>query len=382
MEHIRAVTAKLVTTETVPTIGVHVETERGASGVATLPSGISVGAGEAQLAPVEQAIRTINELVAPAMIGKDCLEQREVDLILMNLDGTPNRARLGANSLLPVSLAIARAAAAALHRELYEHIADLTNTAPSAPEIISVVVEGGKHGASEALAAQELSLIGLAERVESLLIAITGEFQRRNIPVQPGREGGLAPLANDAQVIDAVRTTLMQPSWRNAQLALDLAATHHQSTHLLGDYTAALPIVLVEDPLPDDDQEGWATFTREHGTTLTIAADDLALGNPMKIKDAVRQDLANCLVVKLNQTATLSELFDLIALVQVGNWQHIVSHRGNEVPDDFIVDLAVGTGAHYLKLGTPRSSVRVPKFSRLKTITAQLARSSWSALQS
>lgn len=381
MEALRSVRAETVALGDSTTIAVRVETEHGHIGEATLPAGISLGAGEAILVPAATAAETINAVVAPALTGKDCLEQREIDLLLMNLDGTPNREKLGANSLLPVSLAVARAAASTLSRELYEHIGELAQTTPSVPELVSVVIEGGKHGVSEMLVAQELSLIGQVERVEPLLAALEQAFTELGVTYAPGREGGLAPHATDDRVIEAVRRALATPTWQGARFAMDLAATHAQPGTLLDRYRAALPITLVEDPCPDDDQSAWANFTATHGSSLVVAADDLALGDPAKIKDAVRAKLANCLVVKFNQTATLSELLDLIALVQMDNWQHMVSHRGNEVPDDFIVDLAIGTGARYLKLGTRRSEVRLPKFARYDTVATQLARSSWETLQ-
>jgi enolase len=381
MEALHSISAETVAFGDNTTVAVRVETGHGHIGEATLPAGISLGAGEATLVSAATAAETINTVVAPALIDKDCLEQREIDLLLMNLDGTPNRAKLGANSLLPVSLAVARAAASTLNRELYEHISELAQTTPSMPELVSVVIEGGKHSISEMLVAQELSLIGQAERVEPLLIALEQAFTELGVTYAPGCEGGLAPHAMDDLVIEAVRRVLATPAWQDTRFAIDLAATHAQPGTLLNRYRAVLPIALVEDPCPDDDQPAWADFTAAYGSSLVVAADDLALGDPAKIKDAVRAKLANCLVIKLNQTATLSELLDLVALIQMDNWQHMMSHRGNEVPDDFIVDLAVGTGAHYLKIGTRRSEVRQPKFARYSTIAAQLANSSWEALQ-
>ena len=367
--HIQAELTKLAVDETVT---VSIQTEHGYTARVTLPTGISVGAGEASLVNANEAVSIITNVIAPAIIGRDCLEQREIDLLLMSLDETTDRSKLGANSLLPVSLAISRVAAAALHKELYEYIAQLTHSVPQIPDLVSVLIEGGKHGKCDLLLAQELSLIGQRDDITMFLNLIESLFKKRGIPYELGAEGGIAPAASDETVIEVLQELLSIQDNNALRFALDLAATHSTVKQVFNIYEDKLPIALVEDPCPDNDLAAWAAFTQNYGHLLIVAADDLAVGNPTRIKEAVQRQLANCLVVKLNQTATLSELFDIIALTQMGNWKHMISHRGNEVDDDYIIDLAVGTGAQYLKIGTPKSTVRASKFKRYDCLKNKL----------
>lgn len=378
MEKIVAIEPSLVPLGSEQTVRVTVKTERGFQGSADVPSGISVGANEAKQGSAEQAVQTIQDVIGPALIGADCLEQRSLDQQLMDLDGTPDRSHFGVRALLPISLANCRAAAAALNRPLYAHISQLVRATPRLPETIIVLVEGGKHAPGSSLTIQEFSMIGTAAESVSVQRALLQLWESEGIATTPGSQGGLVPNAGDNRsALEVIHRALTSVIPNGARLALDAAASHGLTPlDTLKALLSAYPIALVEDPVEQDRLPDWQRFTAEFGSQLIVAADDLTVGNPVLIKDAVKDRLANNLVLKLNQAATLSELFDLITLVSVGGWSHTISHRGVETSDDFIVDLAVGTAAAYLKTGHPSQPERAPKFQRLDAIRQELQGSS------
>lgn len=378
MEQVKTIVAEVAQADGIETVRATVTTEHGFEGTATLPSGISVGSGEATLVEAARAVQNVTDTIAPALVGKDCLEQREFDLALMDLDGTPERSRLGANSLLAVSIAVVRAAAAALSRETYEHIAELAQVAPRLPHLVQVILEGGKHGPiASGLSIQELAVIGAKDQtaVEQLIAETERLLAERSIPFQPGAEGGIAPrLPTNGAGAELLRDSLAALNWTSPRIAVDVAASHAtEDVDGLRQILSILPVEILEDPLEQDNLPGWKALTAELGDALIIAADDLTVGNPSRIKDAVKENVANGLVLKLTQVATLSELLDLIALARVGNWRIIASHRGHESTDDFLIDLAVGTAAEYLKIGTTRSAVRASKFARYQTLSGRVA---------
>jgi len=369
MERIRSIEARVVPLGNQTTVEVTVTTERRFVGVARLPLGVSVGANEARLVDPEMVVTLVQTVVAPALKGKDVLEQREVDELLMELDPTIDRSTLGVNALLPVSMAVARAGAAALERELYHHLAELAHTVPVLPIPIQVMFEGGKHASVANHLVQELSFIGSSRQGTRLITALEQSLREAGQSVALGGEGGLiVTLGTNTQALKllagATKILGLEPNF-----AIDVAASH--GTTQLEEVTELIdgfPLSVVEDPIDQADLGSWRDFTSSYGRDRLVAADDLTVGNPSLIKDAVKQGLANCLVVKLGQTATLSELFDLISLVQIGGWAHIVSHRGLETPDSFITDFAVATGAKYLKAGTTLSPERKVKYDRLEEI--------------
>ena len=380
MEAIKTIEAAMIPSGQQSTVRVTVTTEHGSTGTAELPAGISVGSSEAKLVDPAQAVRTITDLISPALVGSDVLEQRSIDQKLMELDGTTDRSHLGVNSLLPVSLATCRAAAGALSRPLYHHIAELAHAAVKLPIPIQVMIEGGAHApvGSTGVTLQECSLIGPTADGERVLTALTQLVANQRGATQSGGEGGLIlPIQSNHDALQYLAVAAAQVGLSAPQFAIDIAASHtalspDELMQLMHDF----PLAVVEDPVAEDDLAAWSAFTTAHGQQLIVAADDLTVGNPLLIKDAVKSGTANALVVKLNQTATLSELFDLIDLVRVGNWQIIISHRGHETPDAFIADLAVGVGADYLKAGTTRSPERKTKYERLAVIATEISQPS------
>lgn len=375
MEHIRSIEPSIIQLGNTESIGVTVTTERGVTGSVQLPAGISVGASEAQPMLPAAAVQAIRSLVTPALQEIDVLQQRLVDDRLLELAvSSGSDASCGASALLPVSLAVARVAAATLQRELYVHLADLGHSQPTIPETIQVIVEGGKHAPTSGLSVQEFSFIGSVTDGTRLLQLLRSQLDRQANPATIGPEGGLvASFQSNLAVLELLSTTA-EEAHLAPRFALDVAASHGDTPiATLQQWLAQYPIEVIEDPVDQADLTGWQQFTRQFGRDHLVAADDLTVGDPVRIKDAVRDAVANCLVIKLGQTSTLSELFDLIALVQVGGWAHIVSHRGLETNDTFIADLAVATGARYLKAGTTQLEQRRVKYERLATIATQLA---------
>lgn len=368
MEKITKISARIETFGSLESVVARVETERGFFGEASMPAGITVGSGEAKMVANSIAVENINTVVAKALAQKDVLEQREIDQGLMYLDLTPDRSKMGVNALMPVSMAVCRAAAAALGRELFEHISVLTKSAASLPSLIAVLMSGGNHNNNPNLLIQEYSGIFVdPDKILTTLKRLEEEFTKDGIVWTQSQIGSFLP----SQISDLQANKYLGDLSEalNFNLAFDFATTHAQvPINLIEDFTGNPKALVAEDPISENDLAGWAEFTKRWGTNKIIAADDLTIGNPVLIKEAVKDNIANCLVVKVNQSATLSELFDIIELTKIGGWSHIVSHRGVETPDDFIVDLAVGTSANYLKMGTPLSQVRLNKFQRYQKI--------------
>ncbi len=368
MEKITKVSARIENFGNLESVVARVETERGFFGEASMPAGITVGSGEAKMLDNTVAVQNINSIVAQKLVGKDVLEQREIDQELMYLDLTPDRGQLGVNSLMPVSMAICRASANALERELFEHISIITKSVASIPSLVAVLMSGGNHGDNPNLLVQEYSgvFVDSGKILESLKY-LEGALTKDGVAFSQGAIGSLLPAQiNDEQ---ANGYLLSASHALNFNLAFDFAATHTQiPINLIEEFVRHPKTLIAEDPVAESNLAGWMEFTKRWGGSKIISADDLTIGNPALIKDAVKDNVANGLVVKVNQSATLSELFDIIELTKIGGWSHIVSHRGVETPDDFIVDLAVGTGANYLKMGTPLSQIRVPKFERYQEI--------------
>lgn len=368
MEKITKVSATIQKFGNIESVLARVETERGFLGEASVPVGISIGSGEAKYIANADAVNNINNIVAKKIIGLDALEQREVDQELMYLDLTPDRRLFGVNSLMPVSMAVCRAASNALSRELYEHLASLNKSVPHIPSLVSVLVSGGRHQNNPRLIIQEYSGIFLnPNKIIEALNHLGAIFRRDGIAFVQNDIGSLSPIeADDSQIF---RSIAELSNDLNLDLAYDFASSHSNiSAEFIESIMQNSKSCIAEDPIAEDNLTGWTEFTKKWGSSKIVSADDLTLGNPILIKDALKANIANCLVVKINQSTTLSELFDIIALVKIGNWSHIVSHRGQETADDFIVDLAVGTGALYLKMGTPISLMRKSKFDRYNKI--------------
>ena len=392
-----------------PTVEAVVRLDDGASGRAIVPSGASTGAHEAvELRDgdparygkkgVLSAVRNVTERIAPALAGRDALDQAAVDAVMLELDGTPDKSVLGANAVLGVSLAVAHAAAASRGLPLYRSIATAD---PVLPTPMMNLLNGGRH-ASNSTDLQEFMVVpvGFDRFGEALRCgvevyqALRGIVAGRGLSTNVGDEGGFAPQlpSNEAALellVEAVRAAGYEPG-KDCVLALDAAASefyrdgaYHlerdgvvlSAEQLIGLYEEWLgryPIVSIEDGLDEDDWEGWALMTSRLGGRVQLVGDDVFTTNIERIERGVAEGSANAVLVKLNQIGSLTETLAAIELTQKAAWGVVISHRSGETEDTTIADLAVATGAGQIKTGAPARGERTAKYNRLLRIEDEL----------
>ncbi|MFM8999208.1 MAG: phosphopyruvate hydratase [Actinomycetota bacterium] len=409
MSTIRALAAReILDSRGNPTLEAEVLLDDGSFGRAAVPSGASTGEHEAvELRDgdparfggrgVQKAVGNVGQVIAPALVGIDALEQREIDAMLLELDGTPNKANLGANATLGVSLAVAHAAADSLGVELFRALGG--PNAHVLPVPMQNVLNGGAH-ADNGLDLQEFMLapIGAASFSEALrwgaevYAALKSTLRQRKLSTGVGDEGGFAPqLGGAAQacelLVSAIGAAGLEVG-RDVSLALDAAASEFHrdgAYHLEGisldaqgmtDFYARLlgdfPIVSIEDPLDEDDWSGWATLTTALGDRVQIVGDDLFVTDTGRLARGVREGVATAVLVKPNQIGTLTETLDLVALAQREGYGAMLSHRSGETEDTTIADIAVATNAGQIKTGAPARGERTAKYNRLLRIEEAL----------
>ena len=392
-----------------PTVEADVHLESGAFGRAVSPSGASTGIHEAvELRDggtewggkgVRQAVGYVNTEINDALEGYDAEDQRAVDYAMIDLDGTPNKARLGANAILAVSVATAEAAAMESGLPLYSYVGGVN--AHVLPVPMFNVVNGGVH-AKNSIDFQEFMVmpIGAATFSEALqwgtetYHALKDVLAKRGLSTAVGDEGGFAPDLPDNEtavkvLIEAIESTGREPG-RDIAIALDPAASEiyrDGSYHLTGegrvlsslemvDYWSDLcdryPIVSLEDGLAEEDWDGWAALTEKLGKRLQLMGDDLFVTNVELLQKGIDLGVANSILIKLNQIGTLSETLDTVRLANVHSYSTIISHRSGETEDVTIADLAVATNAGQIKTGAPARSDRVAKYNQLLRLEEQL----------
>ncbi|HEX2030567.1 MAG TPA: phosphopyruvate hydratase [Actinomycetota bacterium] len=394
-----------------PTVEVDVLLSDGAAGRAAVPSGASTGRHEAlELRDgdpgryggrgVLDACRNVEETIAPALEGIDALDQRDVDRLLLDLDGTEAKSKLGANAILGVSLAVARAASSSLELPLYRYLGG--PWAHLLPVPLLNVINGGAH-ADNRLDVQEFMLVplGAASYGEALrwgaecFAALRSLLKERGLSTGIGDEGGFAPdLAGSAAacqaLVEAVERAGLRPGDEVA-IALDVAATelvHEGGYRIEGqqrdrdamvayyrELLDAFPIVSIEDPLAEDDWEGWAAATAELGHRVQVVGDDLFVTNPDRLERGIDERAANAILVKVNQIGSLSETLDVVGQATAAGFGRIISHRSGETEDTTIADLAVASGAGQIKCGAPSRGERTAKYNRLLRIEEELGES-------
>jgi len=388
-----------------PTVEVEIELERGAVGRAAVPSGASTGkyealelrdGGEAWLGKgVSKAIGNVCDEIAPALVGVDADDQRAVDAALLELDGTTDKSRLGANAILGCSLAAAKAAAAAAGVPLYRWIGG--SGAHVLPVPMLNVINGGAH-ARNSLDLQEFMVVpaGAETFSEGLRVAVevfhtlAKLLDARGLATAVGDEGGFAPdLPSTEAAIEVVLEAAERAGHRErVALAMDPAATEIfrdgnyvlEGRTLSGDgmieFWAALvekyPLVSLEDGLAEDEWGWWRELTDRLGDRVQLVGDDLFVTNVARLEQGIEQGVANAILVKVNQIGTLSETLDAIALARANGYNAVISHRSGETEDTTIADLAVATGAGQIKTGAPSRSDRVAKYNQLLRIEEEL----------
>ena len=368
-----------------PTIEVKITTEEGYMVSDSVPSGLTTGSFETVAVEPKRAEDHINNIIAPKMIGLDPRDQEKIDQLLLELDGTPNRSKLGANALLGVSLATARAGAMTDKKPLFWHLNHLYNkiakTAlePAIPTPMMVMIEGGKHGNNN-LCIQEFLCLGSLEDGEKIWKSLEQILVELNITPTLGSEGGFAPKFDyDEDAFDYLLEAISRSGLKvpeNVKLGLDVAGNHCQigETDIIR-LMKKYPIYSLEDPAPEEAWQRWADLKHQLDgldKDYLLVGDDIFVTNELRLESAINNMMANAIIIKANQAATLTETLKVIALAQKSGFTHIVSHRAHETMDTFIADLAVATAAKFLKAGAPFAGERLAKYERLKEISEEL----------
>ena len=402
-----------------PTIEVDVVLEGGAFGRAAVPSGASTGEREAlELRDgdkgrylgkgVLKAVSHVNSEIAAALVGRDG-DQRTLDESLIALDGTPTKSRLGANALLGVSMAFAKASAAAAGQPLYEHLASLdarwAGRAGTLPVPMMNILNGGAH-ADSSVDVQEFMVMpaGVGSFADALRAgaetfhALRSILKSRSLSTGVGDEGGFAPnLRANREALDVVLEAMTKAGLRagtDAFIALDAAAselwqdgtyvfsksgeptrTPVQMIEMYVDWVRQYPIVSIEDGLAESDWEGWQQLTRALGDRIQLVGDDVFVTNPAILREGIEKGVGNAILIKLNQIGTVTETLDCIAMAQQAEYATIISHRSGETEDTTIADLAVATAAGQIKTGSASRTDRVAKYNQLLRIEEALGRS-------
>jgi len=391
-----------------PTIEVDVLLEGGWTGRASVPSGASTGAFEAvelrdgdeqryRGKGVRTAVSHVNEILAPELCGLSVLYQKDLDLLMIKLDGTDNKSRIGANAILGVSLAAARAGAAMLDLPLYRYLGGLDASVLPVP--FMNILNGGSH-ADNNMDIQEFMIVPLgAESFSGALQMGTEVFhclkeilQDRGLNTNVGDEGGFAPnLESSEAALDLILKAVAAAGYRPGEdicLALDSAATEFYSDdsyNLEGKKYSAremiayyrnladrYPLISIEDGLEEDDWSGWRELTEKMGRDLMLVGDDIFVTSPERLTKGIESNTANAILIKPNQVGTLSETLETMALARRSGYCSMVSHRSGETADSFIADLAVGANTGMIKVGAPSRVDRVAKYNQLLRIEEQL----------
>jgi len=393
-----------------PTVEVDVILEDGTLGRAAVPSGASTGMYEAvELRDddkgrylgkgVLKAVENVNEIIAPEIIGFDALDQIGIDQAMLELDGTPNKANLGANAILGVSMAVAKAAADSLGVSLFQYLGGFN--AKQLPLPMMNILNGGKH-ADNNIDIQEFMVlpVGAESFAEALRMgaeiyhSLKKVLKDRGLSTAIGDEGGFAPnLASNEEALQVIVAAIEKAGYKpgeQVKLGLDVAATElfkDGKYHLEGEgkvktpaemveYYAGLvdryPIISIEDGMSEDDWEGWALLTQRLGKVIQLVGDDLFVTNTERLSRGIDSDVANSILVKVNQIGTLTETFDTIEMAKQAGYTCVISHRSGETEDSTIADIAVAVNAGQIKTGAPARTDRVAKYNQLLRIEEEL----------
>lgn len=394
-----------------PTVEAEVILEDGSSGTAGVPSGASTGAHEAvELRDgdrkryngkgVLKAVSNLNTSIAKAITGMDALDQAEIDRVMIELDGTPNKSKLGANAILGASLAAARAAAASQGKPLYRYIGG--PKANRLPCPMFNVLNGGVHANWQGPDLQEFMIcpVGAPNFAESLrwssetYHALKEVLKSKGFSVGVGDEGGFAPaLKSNSQALDVIVEAMEKAGYRPGKdmaVALDPASsgfyeegfynlrsegrklTSLEMIDMYADWSDGYPLILIEDGLAEDDWDGWAMLNRKLGRKIELVGDDLFVTNVKRLERGIRENVANGVLIKLNQIGTLTETIATVKMAHEAGWGAMVSHRSGETTDSFIADFTVAMNTGHLKTGAPCRGERLAKYNQLLRIERQL----------
>ena len=402
-----------------PTVEVCVRLENGIEGIASVPSGASTGSFEAvelrdgdmqtyNGLSVQKAVENVNKKISKVLIGTNVYNQLEIDEKMIDLDGTVNKSKLGANSILGVSLAVARAAANSLHLPLYKYIGGINGKIMPMP--MMNVLNGGRH-ANNNLNIQEFMIVPVGARNFKEIMQMGVEvykvlkeiLKKKNLTTSVGDEGGFAPNLNkDEEAIEILLEAINEAGYKEKkdfEIALDMASTEmhladkkinkegyyfwktdeYKTKAEMIDYIIDLvnkyPIYSVEDGLAEEDWKAWKELTKKIGNKVQLVGDDLFVTNPERLNKGVKEEVANAILIKPNQIGTLTETLETIRLAKRNGYKTIISHRSGETEDTFISDLAVAVNAMQIKTGAPCRTDRVAKYNRLLNIEEEILNS-------
>ena len=394
-----------------PTVEVEVWLDDGSMGRAAVPSGASTGAYEAvELRDgdkdrymgkgVSKAVDNVNDIIAEALIGLDPIRQVEIDKMLIRLDGTPNKGNLGANAILGVSMAVAKAAAASVDVPLYMYLGGIN--AKELPVPMMNILNGGAHADNNVDIQEFMAMpVGAPSFSEALRINteiyhnLKAVLKERGLSTAIGDEGGFAPnLSSNEEAIEVIVAAIEKAGYKPGEevaIALDIAASEiykNGKYNLAGegvvktsaqmvDYYAALcekyPIVSIEDGLDEDDWKGWALLTKKLGGKVQLVGDDLFVTNSERLSRGITEGVANSILIKVNQIGTLTETFSTIEMAKRAGYTCVISHRSGETEDTTLADIAVAVNAGQIKTGAPARTDRVAKYNQLLRIEEDLA---------
>ena len=395
-----------------PTVEAEVTLKNGVKGRATVPSGASTGAHEAvELRDggkrflgkgVARAVSHVNEIIAPRLRGKDARDQMAIDQIMLNLDGSPNKGKLGANAILGVSLAVAHAQARAQGLSLYRYLGGTSGKTLPVP--LLNIVNGGVH-ADNNVDVQEFMIVpfGLRSFADALRAAaeifqtLKKVLHDRSLSTSVGDEGGFAPrLKSNAEAIELLLEAIGAAGYKagaQVALALDVASsefyedgayvfrksdgrrrTRDEMVRLYEDWVRQYPIVSIEDGFAEDDWEGWRMMTQALGGKIQLVGDDLFVTNKVRLKQGIDSGVANSILVKVNQIGSLTETLETMKMAKEAGYTTVMSHRSGETEDVTIADLAVATNAGQIKTGAPCRGERTAKYNQLLRIEGELGK--------
>ena len=399
-----------------PTVQVKVILEDGSYGIASVPSGASTGSFEAvELRDndknrflgkgVLKSVENINTIIANNIVGMNVYNQREIDDKLINLDGTKNKSKLGANAILGTSLAVCRAAAFSLNMNLYNYIGGIN--AKKMPMPMMNILNGGKHSDNN-INIQEFMIMPISAKTFSECVKMGAEvyhnlkkvLKQDGYSVAVGDEGGFAPnLSNEIDAIEYIILAVEKAGYvpgKDICIALDIASTEmhdeakkinkdgyyfwktdelktsEQMINFLEELVNKYPIISIEDGLAEEDWKGWKELNKRLGDRVQLVGDDLFVTNIDRLRKGINNEAANSILIKLNQIGTLTETLDCIEVAKKNGYQTIISHRSGETEDTFIADLAVAINAGQIKIGAPCRTDRVAKYNRLLNIENEL----------
>ena len=393
-----------------PTLEVDVTLENGAVGRAAVPSGASTGAHEAvelrdndkarfKGKGVSKAVENVNQDLATALIGLNAKDQKSIDHKMIDLDGTENKSRLGANAILGISLAIAKAAATCSNQSLFRYIGG--ERARVLPVPMMNIINGGEH-ADNPIDIQEFMImpIGAKSIKEAIRMGsevfhtLKAELKSSGLSTSVGDEGGFAPnISSTRDALDFILKSIENAGYKAGEdiyLALDCASTEYfcegkyhlsgenkvlgskDNAAYLADLVADYPIISIEDGMAEDDWEGWEILTNELGDKIQLVGDDLFVTNPKRLKKGIETSCANSMLVKVNQIGTLTETLEAVDLAHRANYTNVMSHRSGETEDTTIADLAVATNCGQIKTGSLARSDRLAKYNQLIRIEEEL----------